>query len=290
MTSAALFVPPVPLRSLRSLVSSSALRARLLMIFSAMTLVAAVSFAFSAPAHAQGFVGPKKYYLALGNSLGFGYQPDLNWDDGYNDDFFSNLKSHGAQQLINMACPGETSSTFINGGCPYAILKKYIYFTPQLQAGVSFIKSHPGQVSPVTLDIGANDLIPDINTSNCTVSSSWNTDLATVKKNLATILSQLKSALNGSGDLLLMNYYDPYQNECPNSVSGVQQLNAAIASAGATYGVPVVDVFTAFGGAAVPDPNTCSYTWICNALFHDIHATDKGYSVIAGAFENLYGM
>ncbi len=284
----------VPLRHLRevarSLVSSSALRARLLLAFSVVALIAGVSFAFSPPAHAQSFVGPKKYYLALGNSLAFGFQPDLNWDDGYNDDFFSNLKSHGAQHLVNMACPGETSSTFIKGGCPFAILKKYIYFTPQLQAGISFIKHHPGQVSPVTLDIGANDLLPDINSSNCTISSSWTSDLATVKSNLITIVSQLKSALNGTGDLLLMNYYDPYQNKCPNSVDGVQQLNATIAGVAASFGVPVADVFTAFGGAAVPNPNTCSFTWICNVIFHDIHATNKGYSAIAGAFETTYGM
>ncbi len=284
MTSAPLLVP------FRSLVSSSALRARLLLIFSAMTLIAALSLAFSPPAHAQSFVGPKKYYLALGNSLAFGYQPNLDWDDGFNDDFFSNLKSHGAQQLINMACPGETSSTFINGGCPYAVLKKYIYFTPQLQAAVNFIKNHAGQVSPVTLDIGANDVLGDINASNCTVSSSWSSDLSTVQKNLGTILSQLKSALNGSGDLLLMNYYDPYQNQCPNSVSYVQQLNSTIASVAAQYSVPLADVFTAFGGAAVPDPNTCNYTWICNIIFHDIHATDSGYSAIAGAFEATYGL
>jgi lysophospholipase L1-like esterase len=272
------------------LASLSTLRSRLLAICSLITLLMAISLAFSAPAHAQGFVGPKKYFLALGNSLAFGYQPDLNWDDGYNDDFFSNLKSHGAQQLINMACPGETSSTFIKGGCPYAALKKYIYFTPQLQAGVNFIKNHPGQVSPVTLDIGANDLLPDINSSNCTISSSWSNDLATVKTNLGTILSQLKSALNGRGDLLMMNYYDPYQNQCPNSVPYVQALNTTIAGVAASYGVPVANVFGAFGGATVPDPYTCSYTWICNFLFHDIHATDKGYSVIASTFEATYGM
>ncbi len=276
--------------ALAPLVSPSALRARLVMIFSLVALIAAVSLAFSPPAHAQSFVGPKKYFLALGNSLAFGFQPNLNWDDGYNDVFFHDLKSHGAQQLINMACPGETSSTFINGGCPYAILKKYIYFTPQLQAGVNFIKRHPGQVSPVTLDIGANDMLPDINSSNCTISSSASTHLANVKSNLTTILSQLKSALNGTGDLLIMNYYDPYQNKCPNSVDAVQQLNATIASVAASYGVTVVDVFAAFGGAAVPNPNTCSYTWICNILFHDIHATNSGYSVIADAFAATYGI
>lgn len=275
---------------LRSLLSLSALRSRLLLLASLVALVAAVSLSFSTPAHAQGFVGPKKYFLALGNSLAYGYQPDLNWDDGYNDDFFSNLKSHGSKQLINMACPGETTTTFINGGCTFAIVRKYIYFTSQLQAALSFIKNHPGQVSPVTLDMGANDLLPDINTSNCTVSSSWSNDLATVQKNLGTILSQIKSALNGTGDLLLMNYYDPYQNQCPNSVPYVQQLNATIASVASTYAVPVANVFNAFGGATVPNPNTCNYTWICNFLFHDIHATDKGYSVIASTFEAVYGM
>lgn len=274
--------------SLRSLASPLSLR-RIALVFSLVLLSTMASVAFSSHAHAQSFVGPKQYYLSLGNSLAFGYQPNLDWSHGYADDFFSNLKNHNSQQLINMGCPGETSSTFINGGCPYAYLKKYLYFTPQLQAAVSFINNHAGQVSPVTLDIGANDLLPDINNSNCTVSSTWSSDLAKVKTNLGTILGQLKSALHGTGDLLLMNYYDPYQNQCPNSVPYVQQINTTIANAAASYGVSVANVFTAFGGATVPDPNTCNYTWICNFLFHDIHATDSGYSVIASAFENTYG-
>lgn len=262
---------------------------RVMMVCSLLLLSMAATLAFSGPAHAQSFVGPKAYYLDLGNSLAFGYQPDLDWAHGYGTDFANNLKNHGSQNYINMACPGETTGTFINGGCPYAALKKYIYFTPQLQAAVSFINNHPGQVSPVTLDIGANDLLPDINSSNCTVSSAWTTDLATMKTNLGAILSQLKGALHGTGDLLLMNYYDPYQNQCPSSVPYVQQINSAIASVAGGYDVPVANVFNAFGGATVPDPNTCNYTWICNFLFHDIHATSAGYSVIASTFESLYG-
>src|SRR5439155_2234658 len=39
--------------------------------------------------HSFALVGPKQHYLALGDSLAFGYQPDLNFDDGYVDDFFS---------------------------------------------------------------------------------------------------------------------------------------------------------------------------------------------------------
>ncbi len=276
-----------PALSLRSLVSSLPLR-RIAVAFFLVLLSTGVSFAFSRPAHAQTFVGPKYYYLDLGNSLAFGYQPDLDWGHGYGTDFANDLKNHGSQSYINMACPGETTTTFINGGCPYPYLRKYPYFTAQLSAAVSFIKGHPGQVSPVTLDIGANDMLGDINSSTCTVSSNWTTDLAKVQSNLATIISQLKSALNGTGDLLLMNYYDPYQNQCPNSVYYVQQLNATIASVASTYGVPVANVFNAFGGATTPNSHICSYTWMCS-IFHDIHATDQGYAVIAQTFETMYG-
>jgi hypothetical protein len=47
-----------------------------------------------------------------------------------------------------------------------------------------------------------------------------------------------------------------------------------------------VDVFTAFGGPGVPNPNICTYTWMCTAppLGPDIHATDLGYRVIADTF------
>ncbi|HLI06311.1 MAG TPA: hypothetical protein VKV40_07075 [Ktedonobacteraceae bacterium] len=238
------------------------------------------------------FVGPKKYYLALGDSLAFGFQPDLNFSHGYVDDFYSNLKGHGVQSLANMGCPGETSSTFINGGCPYPYLRKYPYIGAQLNAAVLFLKLHPGQVSPVTLDIGANDMLSDITTSNCTVSSKFDSDLATLDSNLTkTILPQLVAAMtvNGkvTGDLVMMNYYDPYQNICPHSVSYVQTIDQHLANDVSGYGT-IVNVFTAFGGAATPNPNICTYTWMCS-VFKDIHATTKGYSVIATTFENGTG-
>jgi lysophospholipase L1-like esterase len=105
------------------------------------------------------------------------------------------------------------------------------------------------------------------------------------------ILPALKSALtvNGrvTGDLLVMNYYDPYQNRCPNTIPYIQMINQHLAADVNGYG-NIVDVFSAFGGAASPNPNTCNYTWICS-IFSDIHATDKGYSVIANAFEARAG-
>ncbi len=238
-------------------------------------------------------VGPKKHYLALGDSLAFGFQPNLNFNAGYADDFYSNLKSHGVQSLANMGCPGETSVTFLNGKCPYPYLRKFPYIGSQMNAAVNYIKFYAGHVSPVTLDIGANDVNRDINPNTCVINQQqFQSDLATLNTNLTqVILPALKQALtvNGrmTGDIIMMNYYDPYQNICPNTVPGVQEVNAHLAADVSGFGT-IVDVFTAFGGAGVPNPNICSYTWMCS-IFTDIHATTKGYRVIANTFEAGYG-
>lgn len=255
----------------------------------AIVLVLAVAPA----AHASpALVGPRAYYMAIGDSLAFGYQPDLNWDDGYANYFFRNLQGHGVKDYDNLACPGETTTTMIQGGCPFSLLRKFPYVGPQLKAAVAYLHSHAGQVSPVTLDIGANDLTADLNISTCTINAKWETDLALVDHNLTTvILPQLVAAMtvNGrvTGDLLLMNYYDPYQNVCSDTVPFIQEINAHLAADARGFAT-MVDVFTPFGGAAVPDVNTCSYTWMCS-IFKDIHARDAGYSVMAAAFERAAG-
>jgi lysophospholipase L1-like esterase len=251
------------------------------------------ALAASQSANKSSFVGPKQYYLALGDSLAFGYQPDFNFGNGYTSDFFNNLRGHGTKQLANMACPGESSVTFLNGNCPYPYLRKYPYTGSQMNAALKYLHQHAGQVSPVTLDIGANDILGDINSNNCSINQTqFNTDLATLDANLTqTILPELHAALmvkgQVTGDLILMNYYDPYQNICPNTVSSVQLVNQHLTNDVSKYG-SIEDVFTAFGGANVPNPHICPYTWMCS-IFTDIHATNKGYGVIATTFEQGYG-
>lgn len=238
-------------------------------------------------------VGPKQRYLALGDSLAFSYQPDFNYDDGYVDDFYSNLQSHGVNKIANLACPGESSITFIKGGCSFPLLRKFPYLGTQLNTALSYLAAYPGQISPVTLDIGSDDLLSDINKSTCAINTAkFASDLATLDANLTQIiLPKLHNALvvNGTltGDLVLMNYYDPYQNVCPNTVSYMQIFNQHLANDISRYGT-LADVFSAFGGAATPNGNICNYTWECS-IFHNVHSTDAGYSAIASAFENSVG-
>jgi lysophospholipase L1-like esterase len=261
------------------------------LIVSLFIMLSPISLASS---HSQGnsLIGPKKYYLALGDSLAFGYQPDFDFFHGYVDYFFSDLKRHGVEHLANLGCFAETSNTFINGSCPVWYLRKSWYQGSQLKNALDFLHHHSGQVSPITLDIGANDLQRDIKTSNCSVSSRFDSDLAKLDTNLTgIILPQLKAALtvNGklTGDIVLMNYYDPYQNICPKMVSSMQKFNEHLANDVQGFGI-IADVFNAFGGSGAPNPNLCHYTWMCS-FFHEIHATPKGYSEMAAAFERSTG-
>jgi lysophospholipase L1-like esterase len=145
-------------------------------------------------------------------------------------------------------------------------------------------------VSPVTFDIGANDALPLINPSTCAAPSAtvFSQTLTTFDSNFSSILAQLRTALQGTGDLVTMNYYFPYQNTCPGLLPDVETFNQHLAADAQQNGVPVADVFGAFGGPAVPNPALCTYTWICSS-YHDVHATSQGYAVIASQVENALG-
>jgi len=226
--------------------------------------------------------GLKQHYLALGDSLAFGYQPNGDYNHGYVNDLFKELQENGVKDHLNLGCPGETSTTLINGG----ICKAY---PSQLVAALAYLHANPGNVSPVTLDIGANDVLPDTDPSTCKVDvNKFNADVATLDANLTqVILPQLKEALevNGrvTGKIVMMNYYDPLQNLCTNSVKYSQTLNRHLAADVQGFG-SIVNVFHAFGGPKTPNPNICTLTWMCKV--GDIHANNKGYSVIADTFED----
>lgn len=241
-------------------------------------------------------IGPKAYYLALGDSLAYGFQPDLQVFKGYADDFTQNIQAITTTTLVNMGCPSESSTTLIQGGCPALAIVKYRPggkpyggAPSQLAAALTFLQQHPGQVSPVTIDIGANDFLPLVESTNCmTPTQTFTQTLATFDRNFSTTLYLLHRQLGGTGDLLAMTYYFPQQNQCPNLLPYAQTLNAHIAYDAALFGARVAPVFSYFGGATTPNPYLCSYTWICSSV-HDIHPTTLGYSVIAKAFEAAAG-
>ena len=126
-------------------------------------------------------------YLALGDSLTYGYhqaqfQEELSkgavnpasFNDGFVDDFGAVLKlANPKLQVINDGCPGETSDTFIKGpgfpgpfcaggptGAPFPYVFLHHPYTTgsQLSDALAILESNHN-VSPISLDIGANDVL-----------------------------------------------------------------------------------------------------------------------------------
>jgi hypothetical protein len=64
----------------------------------------------------------------------------------------------------------------------------------------------------------------------------------------------------------------------------VGHLNNRLTQIALANGARVAPVFEAFGGASIPNPLVCVYTWICHS-YHDRHPTTRGYEVMASAFE-----
>jgi lysophospholipase L1-like esterase len=242
------------------------------------------------------FNPPKKYYLALGDSLAFGFQlvkfnanfpaePPAIFSTGYVDDLSIRLQSIQPDiQTVNLGCTGETSATFINGGCSYTAQGFQLHETysgPQLSAALAFLQAHRGQVSPITINIGINDVIalrqvcgPDI---SCYFQRAPAV-LSQAQTNLNQILGALRDAAPDA-EIITFTSYDVSFLFDPRLLQLTEAFNAVVASTAVANSVRVADVFGVFNNAPQPVA-ICTLTFICTPL-QDSHPTDVGYYVIA---------
>ncbi len=226
----------------------------------------------AAPQRAQRApVIPSSRYLALGDSVTFGYQeptvvPKPNYKDAAS--FFGYPEQLGPQlklKVTNAACPGETSSSLINvnavsNGCENILGKPAGYRRlfplharyrgPQLAFAVAFLRSHP-DVRLVSLMIGANDLLvcQETTKDGCTSRSEQQPVLAMIRRNVHRIVSALRRKAHYRGQLVILNYYSTdYSNA---TISGYSRLlNQAQDSGAAPFGVTIADGYGTFRKAA----------------------------------------
>jgi lysophospholipase L1-like esterase len=262
---------------------------------------------------------PPTYYLALGDSLSQGVQPDavgasVETRDGYADQVYAALRrTRPTLELVKLGCPGETTSTMINGGiCRYQ-------GGSQLKAAETFLHAHRGPVLLVTIDIGAND--PErcagqqgagqpslTQLAECAVK-----DIPMAVTHLTTIMARLTAAAGPGVRIVGMNYYLPALAEWHNGLPGqlvarvaerlAATYNAMLGRVYTHYGARVADVFGAFHtsdfasqkGARTGPRNVallCQWTWGCAAPPRgpNQHANQAGYHVIARAFLQASGL
>jgi len=247
------------------------------------------------------------YYLALGDSLAQGVQPNasghsVTTNQGYADDLWSRYHAGSpALRLAKLGCPGETTGTMMLGGiCSYSL-------GSQLAQATAFLATH--KVAFVTLDIGANNL------DSCV--SAAGLDQACLARGVAAAnhdLPLILQALRGAGPsvaMFAMNYYDPFVAAALKggafaalaiqSESVAASFNQLLAAAYSAHGFAVADVAATFAPLNIPSMpaldlpvdlvSICALTWMCapSPLGPNIHANAAGYNAIAVAFERKIG-
>jgi lysophospholipase L1-like esterase len=244
-----------------------------------------------------------EYQVALGDSLATGFAADPG--QGY----VELLHSHYAQTnphlvLANFGCSGETTMSMLGGFfCRYG-------GQGQEDAAVAFLRAHRGHIAFLTIDIGGNDVV------FCRVGDQacFDRSLATVDKNLVTILQRLRDAAGPDVPFYAMNYFDPLLNDWllgPDgqadarlTVTLADELNRHLATDYWTVGAPTADVARAYAiddFTIVPGTqwgevprnvvNACNWLDIGCVVggpeqFGD-DANAAGYQVIARTFEQV---
>jgi lysophospholipase L1-like esterase len=264
---------------------------------SAVVLLAlATSTADIAGQSAIRFNPPKQYFLALGDSLAFGLQfdkfnanfpfvPASIFSTGYVDGFAGMLREvRPGITTVNYGCPTETTVTFIQGGCTYTAAGFPLhdpYDGSQLAAALAFLGAHRGQVSPITVNIGINDLIALRTLCGTDVSCYFANGPAVldgIAARLHFILSQLRAAAPDAEIITFTNYDVAFLFDA-RLLQLTEAFNAVVVATAVDSSVRVADVFGAFNDA--PQPATlCALTFICSPL-QDSHPSDLGYEVIA---------
>jgi lysophospholipase L1-like esterase len=286
-----------------------------------MAVAGALTFA-----PAAGAVRVGNTYLALGDSLAYGYHAaqfaeelargEVNpesFDEGYVNDFDKVVQLFNPSvKLINDGCPGEGTETMIQGSIlpgfcggedaspfPYVFLHHPYSTRTQLEDALAILHENPN-VSPITLDIGANDLLHFV-AANCgfpaadtCTEAQFAAEFAHIGANTAFILGQLRQAAPHA-EIVLVGLYNPYPDFPGEGSDKVTEgLDKALEDAAASVpGVsfanplPLFNPSTVLGTPESTDlPTICTLTAMCpEGKFNpsgDIHPTKLGYEVMAG--------
>jgi lysophospholipase L1-like esterase len=254
--------------------------------------------------------GPATYYLALGDSLSQGVQPDAagtstETAQGYPDLVYAQLRrGRPTLRLTQLGCPGETTKTMIQGGlCRYP-------GGSQLAAAVAFLRAHQGQVLLITIDIGANDPEECGSQSGLGKLASCVGQVPGAAANLTTILTKVRAAAGPGVRIVGMSYYLPALAEWRSGMLGravawsserlAVAYNDLLDHAYAQADAGVADVLGAFDTTNFGNPTTvpglgslprnvaliCEWTWECAPPPRgpNQHPNPAGYRVIASAF------
>lgn len=270
----------------------------------------------------EGNRGQNQTYLALGDSVAFGTDPNKNpflaaTFSGYPDIVASSL---GLKET-NPSCPGEASGGFIDVTGLDNVCRFYRANFPlhvsengipahasytglgesQLQFAVDYLRHHP-RTRLITIDMGANDIfkLTDICTKahptdpaaiGACVAAMLPTFLSNMESNLEHIFRTLRAHYHGT--IVALTYYALVYDQA--GIAGTQQLNAPMIQAADEFDVRIASGFDAFKAPSLANGGGDS----CKAGLRiinlhpfdnpkpppscDVHPTPAGHQLLANA-------
>jgi lysophospholipase L1-like esterase len=282
------------------------MRGRLSMSAGAVVIAVVLSLIGAQPASAgdgrtgndgrSGHHQRQNQYLALGDSLAFGFNPLLVDPTGPTDPTrFVGYPELAAPTLrlalTNASCPGQTTAGFISltaldNGCNAARaagLPLHVAYTgTQLNFALTFLQAHRN-TRLVTLDLGANDLFlcGHPTSVGCASDTEFKAALAVYGQNLTTILTAIRGVYHGK--LVDVTYYSTNYADTQVTTS-TAALNAVTTRVINMFNGTVADGFTAFAAATGPyGGDTCKAGLLISLPSGgcDIHPSPAGAQLLA---------
>ena len=139
--------------------------------------------------------------------------------------------------------------TFTRGGCPTLAegMKLHDPFRgSQLEAALSFLRAHPGQVSPITLTLWGNDVFPLSQKGKRAPRA-----IASVASHLSSILQQLRGAAP-TAEIIVTGAWNPEVDRLAQAEPLYRSLDAAIARVAAASRARVANMFAALQSGERP--------------------------------------
>ena len=269
------------------------------LILASSLSLSAVSELAVADENSQTPTARNAYYLALGDSVTYGYQnskaaaglPPSGFNTGFVDDLSERLRQVMPSLVtVNYGCPGESTDSFIatTAQCPWTLSGGQLHDShvgSQLDAAIQFLNAHKGEVKLISLTLWGIDVAKFV--KSCApgdflcVQAGAPGLIGHIQVNLQTILIKLRAAAPRA-EIVVTGAWDSFIGAFAIGDPLFVALNGAMAETADSSHAKFADAFSVFNPTSDVNTETkamCRLTLLCSV--GDSHPSDTGYQALA---------